>query len=117
MTEEKNKVADREADDFEPVCLFITSVTVNELDEWGIRNAVDGLISDFKICRTPNPFVWFFLGRWIPEISEANADRTARLVDSLKSVEGNAFVTVSFAWTNFLRYQQLAWKSWREIIS
>ncbi len=104
-------------EDLEPICLFITCTRIEGPDEQEMRKAVSGLLSSFRFLRTPNPLVWFFLGRWKPEMSEEDGDRIPRLVDNLKSVKGNALVTVSHAWTNLIQYQQLSWKAWREIIS
>jgi hypothetical protein len=96
---------------------FYNDRQAEELDEEGIKNAVGELLYNFKFCRTLNPFVWFLLGTWKPETSGYEEDRINRLVDNLRSVEGVTLVTVSYVWTNFLHYQQLAWKAWREIIS
>ncbi len=108
--EEKVKV-----DDLEPICLFITRTTIETMDDETISKTVDSMLSDFKVIRTINPFVWFFLGRWRPEISSEN--RVTKLCDSLKSLEGNTLVTVSYLWTNYYLSQQLAWNTWRDIIS
>jgi len=117
MSGEESKEEKRKVDDLEPICLFITRTTTKGLDKEDVSKAVGALLSDFKVLKTPNPFVWFFLGRWRPEISENRDDRITRLHDSLKSVEGNALVTVSYLWTNYYLSQQLAWKAWRDIIS
>ncbi len=110
--EEKIKV-----DDLEPICIFITRTVIETMDDETLSKAVDSMLSDFKVVRTINPFVWFFLGRWRPEISSENKDRVTKLCDSLKSLEGNTFVTVSYLWTNYYLSQQLAWNTWRDLIS
>jgi hypothetical protein len=117
MSGERSKEEKRTVDDLEPICLFITRTTIEGPNEEDVNKAVNALLSDFKILRTPNPFVWFFLGRWRPEISENGDSRITKLQDSLKLVEGNAFVTVSYLLTNYYLSQQLAWKAWRDIIS
>lgn len=117
MSEKRSKYEQKTVEDLEPICLFITSTTIQGPDEEEMRKAVGRQLSSFKFLRTPNPLVWFFLGRWKPEISEDKEDRVNGLVQSLKSVQGNALVTVSHEWTNLIQYQQLAWKAWRDIIS
>lgn len=107
----------KNVDELEPICLFVTSFGIEGPDEEKIGKAVRALLAEFKLIRTPNPFVWFFLGRWKPSVSAGRGDRITRLLDSLKSVDGITLVTVSFAWTMFIQNWQIAWKAWREIIS
>jgi hypothetical protein len=104
-------------DDLEPICLFVTSFDIQGPDQENIGKAVRPLLAEFKLIRTPNPFVWFFLGRWRASVSAERGDRITRLLDSLKSVDGIILVTVSFAWTTFMQNWHMAWKTWREIIS
>src|SRR5919198_5329313 len=89
VMQEKFKQEEKEIVELEPICLFIIRNTIKGLDEEDTRDAVDTFLADFKIFRTPNPFIWFFLGRWKPEISRYNKDRITKLVASLESIEGN----------------------------
>ena len=110
-------IINKNVDDLEPICLFVTSLDMEGPNEEEVGKAVRALLDEFKLIRTPNPFVWFFLGRWKASVSAERRDRITRLLDSLKSVDGVALVTVSFAWTIFMQNWQVSWKAWREIIS
>jgi hypothetical protein len=54
---------ERTVDDLEPICSFITKATIKGPNEEEVSKAVNAFISDFKILRTPSPFVWSFLGK------------------------------------------------------
>jgi hypothetical protein len=103
--------------DLEPICMIISRYSIEQPDEKKVEQAVEGLLSDFKFIKTINPLIWIFVGRWRAEITDKNKDRISRLTDRLKSVDGNSFVIPSFTWTNILKQHELAWKTWRELIS
>ncbi|HEX9666003.1 MAG TPA: hypothetical protein VGA95_05520 [Thermodesulfobacteriota bacterium] len=103
--------------DLEPICMIISRYSIEQPDEKKVEQAVEGLLSDFKLIKTINPLIWIFVGRWRAEITDKNKDRISRLTDRLKSVDGNSFVIPSFTWTNILKQHELAWKTWRELIS
>jgi hypothetical protein len=103
--------------DLEPICMIITRNSIEQPDEKKVEKAVEPLLSDFKLIKTINPLIWIFVGRWRAEITDKDKDRIRRLTDRLKSVDGNYFVIPSFTWTNLLKQHELAWKTWRELIS
>lgn len=103
--------------DLEPICMIITRHSLEQPDENKVERAVEQLLSDFKLIKTINPLIWIFVGRWRPKITDKNKDRIGRLTDKLKSVDGNSFVIPSFTWTNILKQHELAWRTWRELIS
>ena len=82
-----------------------------------VEKAVETLISHFNLIKTINPLVWIFVGRWRAEITDKNKVRISRLTDKLKSVDGTSLVIPSFTWTNILKQHELAWKTWRDLIS
>ena len=97
--------------------MIITRNTIERPDEKKVEEAVELLLADFKFIKTINPLIWIFVGRWRAKITDKNKDRIRRLTGRLKSVDGNSFVIPSFTWTNILKQHELAWKTWRELIS
>lgn len=103
--------------ELEPICIIITRNSMEPPDEKKVEGAVEQLLSDFKLIKTANPLIWIFVGRWRPEITDRNKDRISRLTDKLRSVDGTSLVIPSFTWTNILKQHELAWKTWRDLIS
>jgi len=103
--------------DLEPICIIITRHSIEPPDEKKLEKAVETLLSHFKLIKTINPLIWIFVGRWRAEITDKNKDRISRLTEGLKSVEGTSLVVPSFTWTNVLKQHELAWKTWRDLIS
>lgn len=103
--------------DLEPICIIITRHSIEPPDEKKLEKAVELLLSHFKLIKTINPLIWIFVGRWRAEITDKNKDRISRLTDKLKSADGTSLVIPSFTWTNVLKQHELAWKTWRDLIS
>ena len=115
MSPTKNKREKRRKEDLEPVCVFLTRKTIKRPDEKEIEHVVSDLLSSVKIIRTPNPLVWILLGRWKPDITNQDDNRTDRLIENLNTIVGNVIVSISPSWTNLIKYQELAWQAWREL--